>query len=140
MVALRSGRLRTGQRSLVAEPLTDVPSHDIGRSLKRGAIWAIGSQLAVQAVRLVGVVVLARLLTPGDYGAAALAVTLASFSMTLGDFGFGTALVQAETASQRWASTACWAALGRGRSDRDWPRWSPTRLHWPSASRRWPPC
>ena len=114
MVALRSGRLRTGQRSLVAEPLTDVPSHDIGRSLKRGAVWAIGSQSAVQAVRLVGVVVLARLLTPGDYGAAALAVTLASFSMTLGDFGFGTALVQAETASQRWASTACWAALGAG--------------------------
>ena len=114
MVALRSGRVRTSQRALVAQPLTDVPSQDIGRSLKRGAVWAIGSQVAVQAVRLAGVVVLARLLTPADYGVAALAVTLASFSMTLGDFGFGTALVQAETASQRWASTACWAALGAG--------------------------
>ena len=33
-----------------------------------------------QAVRLVGVVLLARLLTPTDYGTAGLAVTLASFS------------------------------------------------------------
>lgn len=114
MVALRSGRVRTSQRALVAQPLTDVASQDIGRSLKRGAVWAIGSQLVVQVVRLAGVVVLARLLTPADYGVAALAVTLASFSMTLGDFGFGTALVQAETASQRWASTAWWAALGAG--------------------------
>ena len=113
MVALRSGRVRTSRRALVAQPLTDVASQDIGRSLKRGAVWAIGSQLVVQAVRLAGVVVLARLLTPADYGVAALAVTLASFSMTLGDFGFGTALVQAETASQRWASTAWWA-LGAG--------------------------
>jgi PST family polysaccharide transporter len=114
MVALRSGRVRIGQRALVAEPPTDVASHEIGRSLRRGAVWAIGSQLAVQGVRLVGVVILARLLTPADYGTAALAVTLASFSTTLGDFCFGTALVQAETASQRWASTAYWAALAAG--------------------------
>ena len=125
---------------MVAQPLTDVPSQDIGRSLKRGAVWAIGSQVAVQAVRLAGVVVLARLLTPADYGVAALAVTLASFSMTLGDFGFGTALVQAETVSQRWASTACWAALGAGRSDRHSPRWPHTRRRWLSANRRWHPC
>ena len=125
MVALRSGRVRTSRRALVAQPLTDVASQDIGRSLKRGAVWAIGSQVAVQAIRLAGVVVLARLLTPADYGVAALAVTLASFSMTLGDFGFGTALVQAETASQRWASTAFWCGprggggrIGTGRAGR----------------------
>ena len=116
MIGLKTGpaRARSDRRVLVARPLADVASQDIGRSIKRGAVWAIGSQIAVQAVRLVGVAVLARLLTPNDYGTAALAVTLASFSATLGDFGFGTALVQAATATQRWASTAFWCALGAG--------------------------
>ncbi len=114
MIGLKPGPAGSNQRALVAKPLADVAPHNIRRSLKRGAVLAIGSQIAIQGVRLVGVVVLARLLTPDDYGLAALAVTLASFSMTLGDFGFGTALVQARTASQRWASTACWCALGAG--------------------------
>jgi O-antigen/teichoic acid export membrane protein len=102
------------QRPRVAQPPTDVAPHEIERALKRGAFWALGSQVAVQAIRFAGVVVLARLLTPDDYGAAALAVTLGSFSLILGDLGYGTALVQASTASQRWASTACWCALGAG--------------------------
>ena len=114
MPSLRFGRIGSDQGALVSQPVTDVAPHEIGRSLKRGAVWAIGSQVAVQAVRFVGVVILARLLTPDDYGTAALAVTLASFSMTISDFGYGTALVQAATASQRWASTACWSALGAG--------------------------
>ena len=111
MVGLAPGRVR---RARVAEPPRDVAPHEIERALKRGALWALGSQVAVQVVRLGGVVVLARLLTPDDYGLAALAVTIASFSAILGDLGYGTALVQASAASQRWASTACWCALGAG--------------------------
>ena len=107
-------RARVGTRRHVARPPADVAPHEIERSLKRGALWAIGSQVALQAIRFVGVVALARLLTPNDYGAAAFAITLASFSMVLGDLGYGTALVQAATGSQRWASTACWCALGAG--------------------------
>lgn len=102
------------QRERVAQPPPDVAPHEIGRALKRGAMWALGAQVAVQAVRFAGVVVLARLLTPDAYGAAALAITIASFSMILGDLGYGTALVQSSTASQRRASTACWCALGAG--------------------------
>lgn len=113
--SLRAGpRAGFGRRGKATQPPTDVAPHEIERSLKRGAVWAIGSQVAVQAIRFMSVVVLARLLTPSDYGAAAFAIQLASFSMILGDLGFGTALVQAKTASQRWASTAFWCALGAG--------------------------
>ena len=105
------GESRHGQ---IGPPPADVAPDEIDRSLKRGAIWALGSQVAVQAVRFAAVVVLARLLTPDAYGAAALAVTIGSFSVILGDLGYGIALVQASTASQRWASTACWSALGAG--------------------------
>ena len=96
------------------EPPTDVAPHEIGRALRRGAVWALAVQIMVQGIRFGSVVLLARLLTPSDYGAAALAVTIASFSPILGDVGYGTALIQAGTAARPWASTACWAALGAG--------------------------
>jgi O-antigen/teichoic acid export membrane protein len=96
------------------QPPADVASHEVERSLKRGAFWALGSQIAVQAIRFISVVVLARLLTPDDYGAAAIAVTIGSFSVILGDLGYGTALVQASAATQRWASTAFWCAIAAG--------------------------
>ena len=111
-----SGGVAVGeaQRKRVAKRPTDVAPHEIERALKRGAVWALGSQVAVQAIRSAGVVVLARLLTPSDYGIAALAITIGTYSMILGDLGYGTALVQARNASQRRASTAYWCALGAG--------------------------
>jgi O-antigen/teichoic acid export membrane protein len=102
------------ERPRSARTPTDVEPHEIQRAVKRGAIWTLSSQVAVQAVRLAGVAVLARLLTPDDYGAAALAITIGSFSMILGDLGYGTAFVQASSASQRRTSTAFWCALAAG--------------------------
>ncbi len=87
---------------------------DIEPKLKRGAVWALGSQLGVQIIRFLSVVVLARLLVPEDYGAANIAVIVGSFAFILGDLGYGTALVQASEATQRWASTAYWSALAAG--------------------------
>lgn len=98
----------------VIEPEVRLAPHPVERSLKHGAVWVLGSQIAQQTIRFVSVLILARLLAPDDYGAAALAVTLASYSTTVGDLGFGTALVQAPTASQRLISTAWWAALAAG--------------------------
>jgi O-antigen/teichoic acid export membrane protein len=110
----RSAPVEEAPRGRGARPPTDVAPHDIQRAVKRGALWTFGSQFAVQGVRLAAVAVLARLLTPDDYGAAALAITIGSCSAILGDLGYGTALVQASSASQRRASTACWCALGAG--------------------------
>ena len=111
---LRGVAVGEAERKRVPKRPTDVAPHEIERALKRGALWALGSQVAVQAIRFAGVVALARLLTPSDYGAAALAITIGSYSMIIGDLGYGTALVQAPSASQRRASTAYWCALGAG--------------------------
>ena len=102
------------ERPRSAQPPTDVAPHEIERSLRRGAVWALAAQIGVQAIRFAGVIVLARLLTPDDYGAAAVAVMIGAFSVVLGDLGYGLALVQVSAASRRWASTACWCALGAG--------------------------
>ncbi len=79
-----------------------------------GITWKLAGQVAVQLIRLLTVAVLARLLTPRDYGAAAVAVALAAFAPTVADMGIGSALVQAREASQTVRSTAFWGSLGCG--------------------------
>ena len=82
--------------------------------MRQGVVWKFIGQGGLQATRFVIVAVLARLLSPDDYGAAAVAVALASFASTLGDLGMGSALVQTPHATQRVRSTAFWGAVGFG--------------------------
>ena len=86
----------------------------IERLVGIGITWKLVGQVAVQVIRLVTVAVLARLLTPRDYGAAAVAVALAAFAGTVADMGIGSALVQAQNASRLVRSTAFWASVGCG--------------------------
>src|SRR6476619_4900669 len=79
-----------------------------------GISWKLAGQVGVQVMRLATVAVLARLLTPHDYGAAAIAVAMASFAPQVADMGIGSALVQAETASPAVRSTAFWASVASG--------------------------
>lgn len=79
-----------------------------------GAAWKLGGQIGVQLIRLVTVAILARLLTPADYGAAAIAIALATFAPTVGDMGMGSALVQTNAGTRLVRSTAFWASLGFG--------------------------
>ena len=79
-----------------------------------GVSWKLIGQVGVQLIRLVTVAVLARLLTPADYGAAAIAITLAAFAPTVADMGIGSALVQTKEAPRVVRSTAFWASIGFG--------------------------
>ena len=79
-----------------------------------GITWKLVGQVTIQLIRLLTVAVLARFLTPADYGAAAIAIALATFAPTVADMGIGSALVQAQTASRLVRSTAFWASIGFG--------------------------
>jgi O-antigen/teichoic acid export membrane protein len=79
-----------------------------------GITWKLAGQIAIQVLRLLTVAILARLLTPHDYGAAAIAIALASFAPQLADMGIGSALVQAEAAPRAVRSTAFWASVASG--------------------------
>ena len=52
----------------------------MGRLVGIGVTWKLAGQVGTQLIRLVIVAVLARLLTPNDYGAAAIAIALAQFA------------------------------------------------------------
>ena len=80
----------------------------------RGAMWTIGVQWSIRLSGLVTFVVLARLLAPADFGAIALASTLAVILSSLSDFGFAAYLVQASKPDQRDLSTAFWFSAAAG--------------------------
>ncbi len=88
----------------------------VERSVRTGVLWKFVGQLGIQGTRFVTVAVLARLLEPADYGAAAVAVILATFAPTVGDMGMGAALVQTDRATRRVRSTAFWGSLAFGAS------------------------
>ena len=65
----------------------------------KGVFWVLMEKFGVQAVHFVVTLVLARLLTPNDYGTVALLSIFISLSNLLVDCGFGKALLQKKNAT-----------------------------------------
>ncbi len=89
----------------------------LGRRAARGALFTVGAQGVKILIQVAGVVVLARLLTPGDYGLIAMVTAIIGVAEIFRDFGLSAAAVQAKTLStgQRnnlfWINTAAGAVL-----------------------------
>lgn len=67
--------------------------HTLGTRTLRGMFWAYGSYVGGRVLILISTVILARLLTPADFGLVALALTFMVFLDTVKDLGLGQALV-----------------------------------------------
>ncbi|MGB2710048.1 MAG: lipopolysaccharide biosynthesis protein, partial [Conexibacter sp.] len=68
-------------------------AHSVGRRTLRGMLWAYGSYVGGRVLLLVSTVILARVLTPEDFGLVALALTFMTFLDTVRDLGLGQALI-----------------------------------------------
>lgn len=66
----------------------------VGKAVARGAAWTLSIRLVSRSIGLVSTLILARLLTPTDFGIYALAMTVYAFVELLRAFGFGAALIQ----------------------------------------------
>lgn len=87
---------------------------DLRRLAVRGAgatIFARGAGLVAQAV---GTVILARLLTPADFGVVAMVTTFSLLLMSFGLNGFTEAIIQCEKVDHLTASNLFWLNLGAG--------------------------
>jgi len=80
----------------------------------RGVAWVGASQAGGQVVRALVAVAVARLLTPGDYGLAALALIFSSLVLVFSDLALGAALVQRRTLTELDRCTAFWATVAGG--------------------------
>jgi O-antigen/teichoic acid export membrane protein len=80
----------------------------------RGLGWKLVSQIAIQGTRLAVGITLARLLTPHQFGLAAMALVITAFVVPFADMGLGSALVQRPTIDETDRSTVFWASVGAG--------------------------
>jgi polysaccharide transporter, PST family len=77
-------------------------------------VWKGVSQLFFQASRILVTVILARMLTPSQYGVAAMVLVFASLVLVFSDLGFGAALVQRKKISEDDRSTVFWTSIAAG--------------------------
>jgi teichuronic acid exporter len=77
------------------------------RTIKATA-WYASTRLWMQGLSWAVTLVLARLLTPNDYGLFAMALAVISFFELFQDFGYGVAIVQRDDLTDRHLSTIFW--------------------------------
>lgn len=97
-----------------ASPAGPNPEPGLGTRAARGAVVSIAGQGAKAGVQMIGLIVLARLLSPADYGVVALTALVVGVGEILRDFGLSTAAVQAPTLSREQRNNLFWINLGIG--------------------------
>jgi O-antigen/teichoic acid export membrane protein len=70
---------------------------DMKARLARGAIWLGASRVIISLVGMISTIVLARILTPSDFGLVAIATTVLTILASLTELSLGAALVQRTT-------------------------------------------
>jgi len=82
------------------------PPSDLRQAVLKGAAWSIALRWTMRGLGLVSTVVLARLLTPADFGLVAMAMLVVGFVEAWLSFGLETALIQNQSATRDHYDTA----------------------------------
>ena len=86
----------------------------LGRLASRGALVTVGAQLVKIVLQVAGVVVLARLLTPNDYGLVAMVLAIVGIAEIFRDLGLSSAAIQARSLSRGQRDNLFWINTGAG--------------------------
>jgi O-antigen/teichoic acid export membrane protein len=89
-------------------------SEDLGRLALRGGIVSVAMQYGNGALQILAAIILARLLTPTDFGLVAIVTVLTSFAPLLIDFGLGDATTQRSKITPSQISSLFWLSSGVG--------------------------
>ena len=84
------------------------PPSGLGRRAARGAVVTLGGQGARMVIQVVSVAILARLLTPEDYGLLAMVVVIVGVGEIFRDFGLSSAAIQAPELSRAQRDNLFW--------------------------------
>ena len=82
---------------------------DLGGQVRRGLAWSTVSNLMLRAGSLAVGIVLARLLTPSEFGVFAVALTVQAVLITLADLGLSADLIRTDdpaARAPRWVPSA----------------------------------
>jgi O-antigen/teichoic acid export membrane protein len=88
----------------------DVQSDALRGRVVSGIAWKAASQIILQCSRLIVALILARMLTPHDWGLAAMTLVFSGFVVVFTDNALGTALIQRRDLTDRDRSTVFWTS------------------------------
>jgi O-antigen/teichoic acid export membrane protein len=86
-------------------------SPSMGSAVLTGLGWKVATVLVSDVTRILVAVVLARLLTPADYGMAGMAFIFSGLATIFSDLALGGALVQRREVTEEDRSTVFWGSL-----------------------------
>jgi O-antigen/teichoic acid export membrane protein len=95
-----------------------IPAGGLGSAIRRGLFWTMGGQWAGYLVQLGTTIVLARLLTPADFGLVGMALTLTVIADQFRSLGLSQAVIQRRDLTWEqvnalfWVNTAAGVVLG----------------------------
>ncbi len=87
---------------------------ELGRLAGRGALWSAITQVTQQLLSVVATVVLARLLTPGDFGVVAASLVIQEFVQLSLSRGWQTAIIRRDVVGDAYLSSVFWLLGGVG--------------------------
>jgi len=82
------------------------PERSLSHKVSRGGIWVSAARVSDKVLKSISAIVLARLLTPFDFGLVAIAMTIMSFTQTFTQPGFESALIQKQEHPRDYLNTA----------------------------------
>jgi len=85
---------------------------DLGRRSARGALVTLSAQVLRFLVQFTSTIILARLLTPGDFGLGAMIGPLLTLLFAVAEIGIAQSLVQQKELSEAQISSAFWTVSG----------------------------
>lgn len=87
---------------------------DLRQQTVSGVGWTSVTQLGKQGLQFIISVVLARILSPEDFGLVGMVLIFTGFAALFGELGFGAALIQREVLEERHYSSIFWLNLAFG--------------------------
>ncbi len=89
-------------------------SGNITKSVVNGATWSGISQVLGQGLRFISLIILARILSPDDFGLVAMVTVVTSIAMNLVDGGFIEVVIQRKDITEEHLVTLFWVILFSG--------------------------
>ena len=86
----------------------------LGTKAVRGSLWISLSTAISVGVQALSMIILARMLTPADFGLFAMLMVFAGLLRAVADFGVGNAIIQRQTATQSQLSSMYWLSIAGG--------------------------
>lgn len=84
------------------------------KALAQSLAWALASQVSRQAITFLTTILLARFLSPAEFGIVGMATVFTGFVAILNDVGIGGALIQKESVTEEHLASMFWLNLVAG--------------------------